>query len=231
MKDRTCDGQIAAYNEKYGAIPLEKDEILEYLKDALQLKEKDFLKIQKDNEHAAQIPWRVLKIILPIVPNPSPRPRYSSKTGSFYVMGASENKKILKKFINEKYKIIYTQTYFSVRTFIPTPISSMSRVEVYRAEMQTITPTTNPDWDNLGKTYSDMVQKILITNDNIISKGLVEKFYSVKPRVEIMIKYQRGFDSRYNERRILKSKSFMDAVELGHIIEVYTEEDTYWSKK
>lgn len=231
MKDRTCDGQLASYNEKYGNIPLEKDDILEYLKDALQLKEKDFAKIRQDNEHAAQIPWYNLRIILPIVPNPSPRPRYSSKTGSFYVMGASENKKILKKFLTEKYDIIYTQTYFSVKTFIPTPMSSMSRTEIYRAEMQELIPTTNPDWDNLGKTYSDMVQKILITNDNIISKGLVEKFYSVKPRVDITIKYQKGFDSRYNERRTLKSKSFVDAIEMGHIIEVYTEEDTYWSAK
>ena len=231
MKNRTCEGQLASYNEKYGNIPLDTDDILEYLKTTLRLTEKEFLKIQKDNEHVNQIPWNTLRIILPIVPNPSPRPRYSSKTGSFYVMGASENKKLLKKFIQEKYEIVYTQTYFSVKTFIPTPVSSMSRVEIYRAELQSLIPISNPDWDNLGKTYSDMVQKILITNDNIISKGLVEKFYSVKPRVEIMIKYQKGFDSRFNERRILNSKGFIDALEMGNIIEVYTEEDTYWKSK
>jgi len=228
MKERRCEAQLEMYEMKYGNIPLETNEILKYLEDSLKLKEKDFKKIEEDTQHEKEIPWETLRVILPIVPNPSPRPRYSSKTGSFYVMGASENKKLLKKFIVEKYQIIYTQTHFSVRTFMPTPISSMNRIEIYRAEKQSIIPISNPDWDNLGKTYSDMVQKILITNDNIISKGLVEKYYSVKPRVEIMINYQKGFDSKFNKRRVTTSKSFKDAIELGHIIEIYTEGDDYW---
>ena len=73
-----------------------------------------------------------------------------------------------------------------------------------------------------------MVQKILILNDNIISAGHVYKHYSVKPRVVIDIKYQRGFDSRFNKRRVLNSTNFKQAIEVGNVIEVYTEGNGLW---
>ena len=73
-----------------------------------------------------------------------------------------------------------------------------------------------------------MIQDILIMNDNIITKGLVEKHYSVKPRVEIEIKYQEGFDSKFNKRRIQSSKAYNKAVEAGRIIEVYQERNDLW---
>ena len=228
MKNKSYKAQLEEYDMKYGMIPMENNNILSYLSNELKLTDKDFEKIREQNEYAKSIPWETLKIILPIVPNPSPRPRYSSVSGCFYVTGASENKKLLKHFINDKYNIIYTQTHFGVITYLPTPMSSMNRLEIYRAENKDIIPISNPDWDNLGKTYSDMIQKILILNDNIISKGLVEKYYSVKPRVEIIMQYQMGYDSKFNKRRTENSKAFKEALELGHIIEVYTEGDNFW---
>lgn len=216
------------YVQKYGLIPEEKEDILSYLENALNLKEKDFEKIRQEEEYVNSIPWEDLTIILPIIPKPCPRPRYSSATGSFYVTGAGENKKLLKYFIGTAHSIIYTKTRFHVDTYQPTPLSQMTRTEIYRAEKGSIEPTANPDWDNLGKTYSDMVQEILMLNDNIISKGRVEKFYSVKPRVVINISYQKGFDSKYNKRRITSSIAYKKMVELGAPIEVYSREGDLW---
>lgn len=228
MANKSYKVQVDEYLEKYGAIPDNQTEILQYLENTLRLKEKDFKKIQEEDAYAASLPWGELKIILPIIPKPCPRPRYSSATGSFYVSGAGENKKLLKYFIGDVHNIIYTKSHFDVTTYQPTPLSQMSRVEIYRAEKGTLEPVSNPDWDNLGKTYSDMVQEILILNDNIISKGLVTKYYSVKPRVEINIKYQQGFDSRFNKRRITSSTAYKKAVEVGGIIEVYSEGNDMW---
>ena len=73
-----------------------------------------------------------------------------------------------------------------------------------------------------------MIQRILILNDNIITKGSTEKYYSVKPRVEIDIKYQLGYDSKFNKRRMESTKAYKDAVECGHVIELYTEGDDFW---
>ena len=64
------------------------------------------------------------------------------------------------------------------------------------------------DWDNLGKTYSDAIQKILILNDNIIIEGTSAKHYCIKPRVDIHIEYQQEYDSKFNKRKIESSKSF-----------------------
>lgn len=228
MKSKSYKTQIKDYCDLYGNIPIEKNEILDYLETRLKLTEKDKNKIDEENEYVKCIPWESLQIVLPIIPKPSPRPRYSSIGNRFYVTGAAENKKLLKYFLEEKYNIIYTQTHFSVQTFIPTPIKSMNRREIYRAEQGEIIPVTTPDWDNLGKTYSDMIQQILILNDNIISKGIVEKYYSVKPRVIINIKYQKGYDSRFNKRKIITTKSYKEAIEVGNLIEIYTEGNDIW---
>ena len=225
---KSYKSMINEYNEKYGDIPLNQVDILSYLNEKLNITEKDMRIIEEEEEKVKSIPWEELEIILPIIPKPSPRPRHSSVTGSFYVTGAAENKKLFKHFIEDIYHIIYTQTYFDVTTYLPTPISQMSRRDILRAERGSICAMSNPDWDNLGKTYSDMIQQILIINDNIITKGHVEKYYSVKPRVVINIKYQQGFDSKFNKRRMLGSKNYTKAIELGHIIEVYTERNDVW---
>ena len=78
------------------------------------------------------------------------------------------------------------------------------------AELGMIKPITTPDWDNLGKTYSDMVQKWLLLNDSLITEGSVSKRYSLKPRVEITITYALNYDSIYNKRVIENSKSYKE---------------------
>lgn len=227
MKNKSYKKQIEEYTVNYGMIPDDPDEILEYLKKELKLTEKDFDKIDRMETYAESIPWNNLRIVLPIIPRGTPRPKLGLH-GIFYVTGAKENKKLCRYYVEDQYKIIYTQTHFSVTTYMPTPMSSMNRHEIYRAETKSIVPTSYPDWDNLGKTYSDMIQDILILNDNIITKGFVEKYYSIKPRVEINIKYQEGYDSKFNKRRIQSSKAYQDAVVAGHIIEVYERKDDLW---
>lgn len=228
MKSKSYKRQIAEYNEKYGHIPLDHDDILNYIIDNWNLTEKDMQMIQEEEDAVASIPWKELKIILPIIPHPSPRPRYHRASDSFYVTGAAENRKLFKYYLKEKYDIIYTQTHFYMDAYLPTPVSSLSKREIYRAENKSVIPTTNPDFDNLLKTYSDMIQKILILNDNIISVGIARKYYSLKPRVEIIIEYQMGYDSKYNKRRTESTTAFRTAVETGGIINIYTDGEEWW---
>ena len=58
--------------------------------------------------------------------------------------------------------------------------------------------------DNLIKTYTDMLKGALLYDDSIIYKGVSEKYYSVKPRIEITIQYMTDFDSDFNKKKILK---------------------------
>ena len=41
----------------------------------------------------------------------------------------------------------------------------------------------------------------------------------------ITIKYQKGYDSKFNRKRVENSKSYKEAIEVGNIIEIYTEGD------
>lgn len=193
------------YAEKYGNIPSEKEKILSYIKNNYKL---DYNKIGLSEERINNIEWKRIEFVLPIVPEPSPRPRYSSKTGSFYVKGAAKNKKIIEKYI-DAYDIIYTNVKMRIVTYQPTP-KNMSNTEMYLAEKGLVRPSSKPDWDNFGKTYSDMIQGILILNDNIITTGIVEKYYSIKPRVEITIEYQTEYDSKFNKRRTENSIAYIN---------------------
>ena len=78
----------------------------------------------------------------------------------------------------------------------------MNAVEQVLAELGYIRPTSKPDFDNLAKTYSDMIQGILLDDDAYIIKGVSEKYYSVKPRIEIKLRYMKEFDSVYNKKKI-----------------------------
>ena len=86
------------YDKKYGHIPSDKEEILRLLES--QLRPKDYEDMQKKIETIESIPWHEMKFILYLVPKSTPRPRYSSKTGTFYVKNAAHNKKMLEKIRN-----------------------------------------------------------------------------------------------------------------------------------
>lgn len=155
------------------------------------------------------IDWKTIRIVVWLVPKPTPRPRYSSASHTFYVKGAADNHKRFVKFLKkENLEMIQTPCTFKVLSYLPTP-TSMTKLEKIIAELGMIAPISTPDWDNLGKTYSDMVQNALILNDALIFKGESIKYYSIKPRVEIEISYMTDFDCNYNKKKIFNMQKGM----------------------
>jgi Holliday junction resolvase RusA-like endonuclease len=77
---------------------------------------------------------------------------------------------------------------FDCKCYLPIP-TSWSKVDTLLAELGIKRPISTPDWDNLGKTYSDMIQPWLLFNDSFIVDGACHKYYSLKPRVEITLEY------------------------------------------
>ena len=51
-----------------------------------------------------------------------------------------------------------------------------------------IRPTVKPDWDNIGKIYSDALNNIIYPDDKQIVTGITHKLYSETPRVVIDIR-------------------------------------------
>lgn len=50
-----------------------------------------------------------------------------------------------------------------------------------------IRPTKKPDWDNIGKVVADSLNKVGYRDDAQVVDAQVRKFYSSRPRVEVII--------------------------------------------
>ena len=101
-------------------------------------------------------------------------------------------------------QFIYTPCNVLYRTFFRTP-SNFNSIDKYLAELGIHTPITKPDWDNIGKKYSDMTNQNLWVDDRLVIRGTVEKWYSVLPRVEITIDYLNMLTHQYQAESIMKS--------------------------
>lgn len=55
-----------------------------------------------------------------------------------------------------------------------------------------IRPTKRPDFDNIGKIICDSLNKLAYRDDSAIVDAQVRKFYSDKPRVDVVIKKVGG---------------------------------------
>ena len=211
---------LDVYNEKYKDLPDDEEELLKYAMDKYKVSED---KLSKALEIIDGINWKDITFELPIIPNPSPRPRHTMN-GHTYVEGARDTKEYFRNYIKKVYDdkiadividsdIIHTIVKIHLDFYIPIPTSSMNNTEIILAQMKKIRPIGNGDWDNLAKTYCDMIQDILIYNDNIISSGSVDKYYSLKPKVVVKLSYQTDYDCNYNRRKVTDSKSYKKLIE------------------
>ena len=195
----------------YTDVPNKNDERIDYLLNLLHFSQKELSLISSLYNKLINIKYTTYKFILYIEPEATPRPRYSKRFHTFYVAGSKDNGKFFKeimKILNDL-PVIITPTKINIETYLPMP-KNMTRIEKYFAELKLISAIGNPDWDNLAKTYCDMIQHGLLLNDNLIFSGKCEKYYSIKPRVEITISFADDFDCKYNKNKIEKSKSYKD---------------------
>ena len=198
--------ELLEYEEKYGSIPNDRDERLQFIMSKAKDQDRTFSSVPKEIERIRKIKWKTIKYVIYLIPKASPRPR-KSMNGHFYVNGAADNKRFFKNFYKETLDtpIIDTPCKFYCDSYLPIP-NDMSLVNQFLAELGLIRPLKKPDFDNLAKTYSDMTQGILLFDDALIIEGISRKWYSCKPRIEITFKYMEEYDSEYNRKRIFKAK-------------------------
>lgn len=204
-KHKSTNEIFDEYEEKYGDIPLDKEigcksSILDYLRN--KYKRIDMDQVSEMIADIESIEWNYEEYVIPIIPKPAARPRYSFETRHFYVPGASDNKAIMKKILGISPSLIMARTEIELIIYQPTPCYKMNQNEIYVAELGYIRPLIDPDVDNFAKAYLDAIQGVLIADDNIITGAYIEKYFSVKPRIELALRYQTRFDSRYNEKVI-----------------------------
>lgn len=192
------------YDEAFGDIPNDPIERIDYLLNSMHLNQCR-MEINDEIHRLINIKWKHIGYTIYLLPKATPRPR-SGVNGVFYVKGAADNKKFFKKYLmDQDISLIKTPTKFRCRCYFPIP-KSMNSVEKILAELGFIYPISKPDFDNLAKAYCDMTQGLLLYDDSLVVKGVSEKFYSIKPRIEIDISYMEDYDSKFNKKKIEKGE-------------------------
>lgn len=137
-----------------------------------------------------------VQLTIPLEPKGKERPRWSQKMRRMYTPATTTS---YEDFI----KLVYRQNYgaemfpkgvpldIRIRAYCPIPKSDTLTV---RAKKMTgaIRPTIKPDWDNIGKIVADALNKIAYYDDAQIVDSQTRKFYSDRPRVEILIQIAGG---------------------------------------
>lgn len=205
--------ELALYKEEYGNVTNDTMERIYNFLD--QLNDKQLNTLRDDIQNNLDTKWKQVSFIFYFIPKATPRARFSGFGKHFYVSDAMNNRKLMEKFVKNHlsdFELITTACKFHCDCYFPTP-KAMSKTEKVRAEMKLVNHLSKPDWDNLGKTYSDMIQNTIIMDDSLIIDAQVRKFYSSKPRIELTIEYADRYDSKYNMKNITKRKQYLDNIE------------------
>lgn len=205
--------ELQNYKEDYGEV---SNDFMERIYNFLDgISDKQLEGIRTDIQNNLDTVWYTISFIFYFIPKATPRARLAGFGKHFYVSDAMNNRKLMEKFVKkelEDFDLITTACKFHCDCYFPTP-KSMNKSEKLRAEMGLVNNLTKPDWDNLGKTYSDMIQNTIIMDDSLIIEGTVRKFYSCKPRIELTIEYADRYDSKYNMKNITKRKQYLDNID------------------
>lgn len=206
LKQKLCE-----YKKLYSHLPDNKKDLLVYLIKELKFSYKDIPKINSIYKNFINRKTEKLSFVLYLVPEPTPRPRTSFRTKVFYVRQSGENHALFTEIVNEvgNLPIITTACKYRLNSYLPTP-QAMNKYEKFFAELGLIQAESVPDWDNLGKAYSDMIQKNLLLNDSLIVDGRSVKYYSIKPRIEVEIEYFKDYSCTFTRRKIENSKFYQD---------------------
>lgn len=208
------------YHLAYDHIPKDYMERLAYLYQECKFTKEDMNYLFEKVDELCNVEWNWVKYIFYMDPSSAPRPKLNPNTFTFYVSGAKFNKQIFDEF-KEKHSdmeiVISTPCHLETKTYFKTP-RSMSIREKMAAELELLNHVNAPDWDNLGKSYCDMVQETLVSNDSIVSRGEVQKFYSILPRIEVIVHFMKKYDCKYNKRVIESRKSFAENPKVLHDI-------------
>lgn len=209
------------YENKYSHIPKDYYQRLQWMYDNMKLSDRTVQEIfSKRDAMLASLYYNEFFIVLYEEPEGTPRPRFrlinrrnisnaAMSNGSFvqvYSITGADDQKFMKRLINNNDFMQFNQQLctpleITYDAFFKTP-SGFNKVDTVLAEVGLIRPLTKPDWDNIGKKYSDMYNSNIWLDDSFVVSGTVNKYYSILPRVEIRLKYLNMVYNRYQYNAI-----------------------------
>lgn len=215
--------KMEEYNHKYPIRTADPDALVETtLRNYIDQQKNPEKVIAKAREKALRIinnrEYETIHILMYEYPFKTDRPR--TYLGHTWSPGAAENKsyfnRALKK-INKTLKLINTPGEIELVAYLEMP-KRVPPDEVILFETRLLKPVDKPDYDNIGKCYTDMFTWILTTDDDIFWRGEIRKYYSLVPRVDITIRYVTKHESDYIYRKLKSRKTIQEGIASGQII-------------
>lgn len=210
------------YQEKYSHIPIDYNERLSWMYDNYRINDRKAIEIyNKRSDMVNSLYYKEFTVILFEEPEGAKRPRFrlinrynlvneamnNSDFVHVYSPDAKEDSVYMKRLIDhdlvELDTLIYTPCIVEYNIYIKTP-SVFNTVDTFLSELGLIRPLVKPDWDNIGKKYSDMYNHNVWIDDTLVISGTVNRFYSILPRVEIKLRYLNMLYNKYQYNTISK---------------------------
>lgn len=223
------------YMSKYGNIPLDFKERLDYMCNVYNVSHDEMIDILHERDRRIQgLYYTTIRVVLNVIPEGAKRPRYRfvnrgnlinaaiNDPGFIHVYspGAAANHDYMKKLVDNEIvqlqHLICTPCNVHFRAYFPTP-KSYNKQEVFMAELGLNRHLVKPDWDNIGKLYSDMYNSNIWIDDALTIDGTVSKYYSILPRVEIDLSYLNAVYCKQQYLNIIGRKDYSEDMNLTYI--------------
>lgn len=214
------------YEEKYSDIPRDYQERLLWMYDKYHISEKKAQEILEIRQTLlSSMVYDSFTIVLYEEPVGAERPRVrimksnvidmarmSPANVHIYSPHAKENNMYMRRVIDDmelEYarSLICTPCMVDFYAYKKTP-SNYNITKKFLAEMGLDRPVNKPDWDNIGKAYSDMYNANVWIDDALTTDGAVHKYYSLLPRVEIKLSFLNSLYNQYQYEQITGRKDF-----------------------
>ena len=221
MKIKNRKQRISEYNDKYQDRDLD---IMKHLENYFKSRKWNFDKaVKKANMKAEKIlearEYETINLIFFEYPMKTERPRRAG--WKIYSPNAEENHSYFKEawcnIVND-FKFINTPAEIEIKAYLEMP-SAVKADEVLLFEAGVLDVLETPDYDNIGKCYTDMLKDILVVDDDLFHTGIIRKYYSVIPRVEVRITYLKQHESEFIYKKI-KSRKRVKELEKGGLLDV-----------
>lgn len=227
--------KLEEYDRKYSHIPKDNDYRLSWLIDQFKLSSNKMQEIiDKKRNMETSLQYYDFKIVLYEDPEGAKRPRFrlvnrknfaniamsASNFVHVYSPNAADDHKYMHRLLGEELislnGLISTPAQVCLNVFFRTP-SYFNQTDTILAEIGLHRHIQKPDWDNIGKKYTDMFNENIWLDDNLVIDGEVHKYYSILPRVEIYIRYLNYLSSVYQYNQIVNRKSYNESFNIGYI--------------
>lgn len=230
-KKKTRKQKHDEYQEKFGNIPVDYKERLEYLYDTLGFDKRPKMvddMITKRNNMLMNMQYYDLNIVsLYEIPEGTGRPRFrlinrqnfhneaisASNFVHVYTVGAKDDFLYMRRMVEDELipleGLINTPVIIEYYAYFKTP-SYFNAIDTVLAESGIIRPTVSnkPDWDNIGKKYCDMYNHNVWTDDATVIDGRVIKYFSVLPRIEIKLRYLNCIYTKQQYNKAISRKDY-----------------------